>query len=97
MGAGADFLADFSGRSRPGLHVFPRPVLPGPRCFALGAAINQAGSMRCGYLGGPDSLCGLTVNGFTALESISSGLCKPFGRHLDAITVGGSGQPFCVE
>jgi 3-oxoacyl-[acyl-carrier-protein] synthase-1 len=39
-------------------------------------------------VGGADSLCGLTTNGFAALESISTGLCKPFGSHRNGINVG---------
>jgi 3-oxoacyl-[acyl-carrier-protein] synthase-1 len=38
-------------------------------------------------VGGADSLCRFTVCGFEALESLSSGLCKPFGLHRDGINL----------
>jgi 3-oxoacyl-[acyl-carrier-protein] synthase-1 len=38
-------------------------------------------------VGGADSLCRFTLQGFAALESISAGLCKPFGLHRDGINI----------
>ena len=48
-------------------------------------------------VGGADSLCGFTVNGFTALESVSAGLCKPFGRHRDGINLSEAAALFVVS
>lgn len=39
-------------------------------------------------VGGVDSLCQLTLNGFSALESISNSICNPFSRNRDGITIG---------
>jgi 3-oxoacyl-[acyl-carrier-protein] synthase-1 len=38
-------------------------------------------------VGGADSLCRFTIEGFSALESVSTGLCKPFGQHRDGINL----------
>jgi 3-oxoacyl-[acyl-carrier-protein] synthase-1 len=48
-------------------------------------------------VGGADSLCSLTVNGFAALESISTGCCKPFGRHRDGINIGEAASLFVLS
>lgn len=39
-------------------------------------------------VGGVDTLCRLTLNGFAALESISQGLCNPFSKSRDGINIG---------
>jgi len=39
-------------------------------------------------VGGIDSLCQLTVNGFHALESVSKGHCNPFSANRDGINIG---------
>lgn len=39
-------------------------------------------------VGGVDSLCGLTLNGFGALESLSQGLCNPSSLNRDGINIG---------
>jgi 3-oxoacyl-[acyl-carrier-protein] synthase-1 len=38
--------------------------------------------------GGSDSLCKLTLNGFTALEAMSPDRCKPFAANRDGINIG---------
>ncbi|MGZ5044027.1 MAG: beta-ketoacyl-ACP synthase [Methylobacter sp.] len=87
MGAGADFLADVLGVQGPAYTV-------STACSSSGKAIASARRLirqdLCDavIVGGADSLCGLTINGFAALESISTGLCKPFGLHRDGINIG---------
>ena len=39
-------------------------------------------------VGGVDTLCRLTLNGFAALESVSQGLCNPFSKNRDGINIG---------
>jgi len=87
MGAGADFLADVLGVQGPAYTV-------STACSSSGKALASARRLirqdLCDavIVGGADSLCGLTINGFAALESISTGLCKPFGLHRDGINIG---------
>jgi len=87
MGAGADFLADVLGVQGPAYTV-------STACSSSGKALASARRLirqdLCDavIVGGADSLCGLTINGFAALESISTGLCKPFGLNRDGINIG---------
>ncbi len=39
-------------------------------------------------MGGCDSLCELTVNGFDALESMSPDICQPFSANRNGINIG---------
>ena len=47
--------------------------------------------------GGVDSLCGLTVNGFSALESVSSKVCQPFSLSRDGINIGEGAALFLLS
>jgi 3-oxoacyl-[acyl-carrier-protein] synthase-1 len=87
MGAGADFLADFLGVQGPAYTISTACSSSG-KAFASARRLIRLGLCDAVIVGGADSLCGLTVNGFTALESISTGLCKPFGMHRDGINIG---------
>lgn len=57
---------------------------------ALGSArrLLLSGLADAVVVGGADSLCRLTVNGFSTLESISAEPVRPFSRHRDGITIG---------
>jgi len=57
---------------------------------ALASAARLIGSGRCdaAVVGGADSLCRLTVNGFDALESLSANVCNPFSVNRDGINIG---------
>ena len=39
-------------------------------------------------VGGADTLCGLTLNGFYSLESLAAAICAPFARDRDGINIG---------
>ena len=47
--------------------------------------------------GGVDSLCKLTVNGFSALESISQSPCRPFSQSRDGINIGEGAALFLMS
>lgn len=87
MGAGADFLADYLGVHGPAYTISTACSSSG-KAFASARRLIRLGICDAVIVGGADSLCGLTVNGFTALESVSSDLCKPFGLHRDGINIG---------
>ncbi|WP_105264628.1 beta-ketoacyl-ACP synthase [Pseudoalteromonas sp. T1lg76] len=57
-------------------------------------ATGLADAVICG---GADSLCQLTINGFSALASTSSGLCQPFGGERDGINIGDGAALFVMS
>ena len=48
----------------------------------------NAGLLDAAIVGGVDSLCGMTINGFNALESTSHGICQPSSINRDGINIG---------
>jgi 3-oxoacyl-[acyl-carrier-protein] synthase-1 len=87
MGAGADFLADVLNVQGPAYTVSTACSSSG-KALASARRLIRQGLCDAVVVGGADSLCELTINGFAALESISTGLCKPFGLHRDGINIG---------
>lgn len=48
-------------------------------------------------VGGVDSLCQLTFNGFAALESVSTAHCQPFSMQRDGINIGEGAALFLMQ
>jgi len=65
------------------------------RAFISAARLLRSGMADAVIVGGADSLCRLTLNGFQALESLSDSLCNPFSKNRNGITIG-EGAAFFV-
>ncbi|MFJ5444709.1 beta-ketoacyl-[acyl-carrier-protein] synthase family protein [Methylobacillus methanolivorans] len=48
-------------------------------------------------VGGVDSMCSLTIQGFTSLESTSSTLCQPMSQHRQGINIGEGAALFLLS
>ena len=66
---------------------------------ALGSARRLLEMDLCdaGICGGSDSLCQLTLQGFSALESVSPQVCEPFAEGRDGITIGEGAALFLMQ
>lgn len=66
---------------------------------ALGSARRLLALDVCDavVVGGVDTLCQMTVQGFAALESLSDGYCNPFSNHRDGINIGEAGAIFVLS
>lgn len=62
----------------------------GGKTFVTAGDMIHAGLLDAVIVGGVDSLCGMTVNGFSALESTSAGICQPSSVNRDGINIGES-------
>lgn len=60
----------------------------GGKTFVTAADMIHAGILDAAIVGGVDSLCGMTVNGFKTLESTSAGICQPSSINRDGINIG---------
>ncbi|MDN3568395.1 beta-ketoacyl-ACP synthase [Paeniroseomonas aquatica] len=60
----------------------------GARAMMEAAALIAAGLVDAAVAGGVDSLCRLTLHGFSALELLSPGPCRPCAGDRDGITIG---------
>ncbi|MFZ2169725.1 MAG: beta-ketoacyl-ACP synthase [Methylococcaceae bacterium] len=86
LAGGADFLASVLGLKGPAYAISTACSSSG-RAFASARRLIALDLCDAVIVGGADSLCRFTVCGFEALESLSAGLCKPFGRHRDGINL----------
>ncbi|MGS0728152.1 beta-ketoacyl-[acyl-carrier-protein] synthase family protein, partial [Shewanella sp. 0m-11] len=67
------------------------------KVFASAKRLIDADVCDMVIVGGIDTLCKLTLNGFYSLESISSGHCQPFSANRDGINIGEGGALFTLE
>jgi len=86
LAGGADFLAHYLGLKGPAYAVSTACSSSG-KAFASARRLIALDLCDAVIVGGADSLCRFTVHGFDALESVSAGLCKPFGIHRDGINL----------
>jgi 3-oxoacyl-[acyl-carrier-protein] synthase-1 len=96
MGAGADFLSAYLGLSGPAYTISTACSSSG-KAFASARRLLNLDLCDAVIVGGADSLCRLTVNGFTVLESLSTGYCKPFGQHRNGINIGEAASLFVLS
>jgi 3-oxoacyl-[acyl-carrier-protein] synthase I len=66
------------------------------KVFASGRRLIDAGICDAVVVGGSDTLCRMTVSGFSSLEAISRGLCNPFSRNRDGINIGEGAAAFVM-
>jgi 3-oxoacyl-[acyl-carrier-protein] synthase-1 len=67
------------------------------KAFASGRRLIRAGVVDAAVVGGADSLCRMTLNGFAALEALSPTRCNPFSANRDGITIGEGAAVFLLE
>ena len=58
------------------------------KAIAAARRYMNAGMCDAAIVGGTDTLCRLTVNGFDALNSLSADICNPFSVNRDGINIG---------
>ncbi|MBF7687796.1 beta-ketoacyl-ACP synthase [Acinetobacter rathckeae] len=66
------------------------------KAFAAGQRLIEAGLADAVLVGGVDTLCQLTLNGFNSLESLSSQQCQPCGQRRDGINIGEAASLFLL-
>ncbi|HEX5055465.1 MAG TPA: beta-ketoacyl-[acyl-carrier-protein] synthase family protein [Gammaproteobacteria bacterium] len=67
------------------------------KAFVSARNLIKAGICDAALVGGVDTLCKLTINGFHALESVSPRICNPFSRNRDGITIGEAAALFILS
>lgn len=92
MGMVAESIARYFGMGGPALTV-STACSSGAKAFGSGRRLIRAGLADAVLVGGVDSLCRLTVNGFDALSVLSRERCLPFSVNRSG-TVLGEGAAF---
>ncbi|WP_120429204.1 beta-ketoacyl-[acyl-carrier-protein] synthase family protein [Acinetobacter baylyi] len=66
------------------------------KAFIAGQRLLNAGLADAVLVGGVDTLCRLTLNGFNSLESLSASICQPCGAERDGINIGEAASLFLL-
>ncbi|WP_137223594.1 MULTISPECIES: beta-ketoacyl-[acyl-carrier-protein] synthase family protein [Shewanella] len=96
LGSTSDYLKQLFELSGP-CYTVSTACSSSAKVFASAQRLLNANMCDMVIVGGVDSLCQLTVNGFAALESVSKGHCNPFSRHRDGINIGEGAALFILE
>ena len=91
----ADFVARWLGLTGPAYTVATACSSSG-KTFAAARRLIAAGLCDAAVVGGADSLCRLTLNGFASLEAISNAPCNPFSVNRSGITIGEGAAAFLL-
>jgi 3-oxoacyl-[acyl-carrier-protein] synthase-1 len=87
LSAPANFLADWLHLSGPA-YVISTACTSSARALVSAQRLLDLGVCDAVICGGVDSLCKLTLNGFTSLEAVSSERCNPFSVNRNGINIG---------
>ena len=82
-----EFVADYFGIHGP-VYTVSTACSSSGRVFLSAKRLLNAGIVDAVVVGGADSLCKLTLNGFNGLEALSDVLCTPFSEHRKGINIG---------
>lgn len=87
LAAPANFLSDWLDLSGPCFSI-STACTSGARALLSAQRLLNLGVCDAVICGGVDSLCRLTLNGFSALEAISAERCNPFSANRQGINIG---------
>lgn len=96
MGSPAPFLAAALGIDGPA-YVVSTACTSGAKALASARALIMSGLCDAVIAGGVDSLCRLTLNGFSALELTTPDLCNPMSGNRRGINIGEGAALFLVS
>ncbi|PVZ58672.1 beta-ketoacyl-[acyl-carrier-protein] synthase II [Pseudomonas sp. B1(2018)] len=87
LGAPANFLAEWLQLSGP-TYVISTACTSSARALMSAQRLLDLGVCDAVLCGGVDTLCKLTLNGFSALEAVSEQRCNPFSLNRNGINIG---------
>jgi 3-oxoacyl-[acyl-carrier-protein] synthase-1 len=96
LGSPSEFLSRYLGLEGPA-YTLSTACSSSARAFISGQRMLAAGLVDAVLVGGADSLCGLTLNGFDSLESLSGTLCQPFDNGRQGINIGEGAALFLLS
>jgi 3-oxoacyl-[acyl-carrier-protein] synthase-1 len=96
MGSPAAMLARELAISGPA-YVHSSACSSSAKAMASAARLINMGLCDAVITGGVDSLCGFTVAGFSALESVSASVCNPLSANRNGINIGEGAALFLMS
>lgn len=95
LGDPAIFVATVIGVTGPRYSI-STACTSGSKAMASAARLLRSGICDAVVTGGVDTLCGLTLNGFSVLDSMASERCNPFSKNRNGINIGEGGALFLL-
>lgn len=95
LSAPANFLADWLQLGGPA-YVISTACTSGARTLISARRLLDLGLCDAVLCAGVDSLCSLTLNGFSALEAVSAERCNPFSVNRNGINIGEGAAVFLM-
>jgi 3-oxoacyl-[acyl-carrier-protein] synthase-1 len=96
MALPATFLKRYAGVKGPA-YVISTACSSSGKVFASARALIEKGLCDAVLVGGVDAYTRLVINGFNALEALSTELCRPFGKDRTGINLGEGAALFILE
>ncbi|WP_130620033.1 beta-ketoacyl-[acyl-carrier-protein] synthase family protein [Dyella amyloliquefaciens] len=95
LGAPAAFLAEWLDLAGP-CYGISTACTSSARALLSARRLLRMGVCDAVLCGGADTLCGLPINGFHALEAMDGTRCNPFSQHRDGINIGEAAALFLM-
>ena len=95
FGGLAAFAADYLGTRGPA-YSLSTACSSGARALASARSLLALGVCDAVVAGAADTLCGLTTNGFSALQAVCDGVTNPCSRNRSGLTLGEGAACFLV-
>lgn len=95
LGMPAIFLAQYLGVTGPAYCV-STACTSSAKAFVSARNLLHHGLCDAVLVGGVDSLCKLTINGFAALDSMTAEICNPLSRNRQGINIGEAAALFLM-
>ena len=96
IGAPSEFMKSVLGITGP-CWTISTACTSGAKAITAAARLLKSNLCDAVVCGGVDSLCRLTVQGFSALSAVSSEVCRPFGKNRNGINVGEASALFILR
>lgn len=96
MGAPAQFIAEVLGTTGP-TYGISTACSSGAKAIATAQRLLSAGLCDAVIAGGVDTMCKLTVQGFSSLQAVSNEVCNPFSLNRKGINIGEGAALFLIS
>lgn len=95
FGGGAGFIADYLDVAGPA-YTISTACSSGARALATARSLLALGVCDAVIAGATDTLCNLTIFGFSALQAVSEGITNPCSANRDGLSLGEAAALFLV-
>ena len=96
LGSTAEFIASYLEVTGPA-YTISTACSSSAKAFLSARNLLTLNMCDAVIVGGADSLCELTIQGFSSLEAVSSGVCNPMSKNRDGINIGEGAAFFIME